>query len=121
MNFIEELRRIRESIQGGSTSNAAANVPWRARLREISEAMKLDPWERALRNFRGVIGKDGVERVSTCELFDFLEIAEALRARGAVRLSVVMEKLGWQRVRMHRLNRCGYSDRVRGYARRIIP
>jgi hypothetical protein len=48
------------------------------RLRDAAEAVRRengeDPWEAVLREIKGHIGADGVERVSTTEVFDHLEI-----------------------------------------------
>src|SRR5262245_20916500 len=109
MSFVEKLRHIRESILSGSFTSDTTKMPWTLRLHNIANAAKLDPWECRLRKYRGKIGKDGVERVSTSELFDALEVPEGLRTRGAVRLSEVMEKLGWSRTRLYRLNSAGYA------------
>lgn len=76
-----------------------------------------DPWKAALRRVRGRIGHDGVERISTNDLFDVLEIPIRRRPSVTVRLSRVMQSLGWSNVRARGLNPGSYRDRVRGYAR----
>jgi hypothetical protein len=76
-----------------------------------------DPWEPSLRTLKGRIGGDGVERVSTTDVFDHLEIPMKRRPSVTVRLSRVMRKLGWANIRARGLNPGSYIDRVRGYAR----
>jgi hypothetical protein len=78
-----------------------------------------DPWEAALRKLKGRIGHDGVERVSTHDVFDVLEVPMRRRPSETIRLSRVMRKLGWSNIRARGLNPGSYRDRVRGYAREI--
>jgi hypothetical protein len=75
--------------------------------------------EHALRKLKGRIGHDGVERVSTHDVFDFLEIPMRRRPSETIRLSRVMRKLGWSNIRARGLNPGSYRDRVRGYAREV--
>lgn len=75
-----------------------------------------DPWKALLRAIRGRIGHDGVERISTNDLFDVLEIPMRRRPSLTVRLSRVMRSLGWSNIRARGLNPGSYRDRVRGYA-----
>jgi hypothetical protein len=90
-------------------------------LRDSAEAARResgeDPWEPALRKLKGHIGGDGVERISTTDVFDRLEIPMKRRPTLTVRLSRVMRKLGWMNIRARGLNPGSYIDRVRGYAR----
>jgi hypothetical protein len=76
-----------------------------------------DPWLSALANLRGRVGPDGVERISTHEVFDYLEVPMKARNGRMHRLARAMRALGWQAVRSRGLNRGSYRDRVRGYAR----
>jgi hypothetical protein len=46
-----------------------------------------DPWERKLRKLKGKIGHDGIERVSTYDVFDVLEVPMRRRPSETVRLS----------------------------------
>jgi hypothetical protein len=78
-----------------------------------------DPWVQPLRRLRGHVGHDGVERLSTHEVFDVLEVPMRQRASKTVRLSRVMRHLGWSNIRARGLNRGSYRDRVRGYAREV--
>jgi hypothetical protein len=78
-----------------------------------------DPWEPALRRLKGRVGHDGVERVSTADVFDHLEVPMPRRPSQTVRLSRLMRRLGWQNIRARGLNPGSYRDRVRGFAREI--
>ena len=80
-----------------------------------------DPWKATLCRVRGHIGHDGVERISTNDLFDVLEIPIRRRPSLTVRLSRVMRSLGWSNIRARGLNPGSYRDRVRGFAREIRP
>jgi hypothetical protein len=92
-------------------------------LRDGAEAARKaaaeDPWEPVLRTLRGRIAADGIERVSTNEIFDLLEIPMRRRPSLTVRLSRVMRRLGWKNIRARGLNRGSYRERVRGYAREV--
>jgi hypothetical protein len=65
------------------------------RIRERAEAVRsstdADPWELTLRRVKGRVGPDGVERISTKDLFEILEVPLRARASKTVRLSRVME------------------------------
>jgi hypothetical protein len=82
-------------------------------------AVEEDPWESALRKLKGRIGHDGVERISTHDVFDFLEVPMRRRQSEMIRLSRVMRSLGWSNIRARGLNPGSYRDRVRGYAREV--
>src|ERR1700757_3625715 len=75
-----------------------------------------DPWERKLRKLKGKVGHDGIERVSTNDVFDALEVPMRWRPSETVRLSRIMRQLGWTNIRARGLNPGSYRDRVRGYA-----
>ena len=93
------------------------------RLRDAAHSVQTtereDPWTPALRKMKGKVGHDGIERISTADVFD--ELAVPMRSRPAltVRLSTVMRKLGWSNIRARGLNPGSYRDRVRGYAREV--
>jgi hypothetical protein len=93
------------------------------KLKDAAEAAQTaageDPWEPTLRKLKGRIGHDGVERCSTAEVFDHLEIPIRRRPSLTLRLSRVMRKLGWSSIRARGLNPGSYLDRVRGYARQL--
>jgi hypothetical protein len=91
-----------------------------ARLREAEARLTapVDPWHLRLERVHGKIGDDGVERISTQTLFDFLEVFQRQRGAGACRrLARVMRELGWTPVRVRDLTRGGYKEQVRGYCR----
>src|SRR5246127_4642820 len=89
-------------------------------LRHAAEAVRVtkkNPWEPTLQKLKGRIGLDGVERLSTAQIFDLLEVPMRRRPSLTVRLSRVMLRLGWTNIRARGLNPGSYRDRVRGYAR----
>ena len=92
-------------------------------LRDGAEAARnaraRDPWEATLRKLKGRIAADGVERISTTDVFDALEIPMRRRPSQTVRLSQLMRRLGWTNIRARGLNPGSYRDRVRGYAREV--
>jgi hypothetical protein len=72
-----------------------------------------------LQRFRGKIGDDGIERISTQTLFDYLEVRQPNRGAGACRrLAQVMRELVWTGVRVRDLARGAYVENIRGYCRR---
>ena len=82
-------------------------------------ARNSDPWIVRLERLRGKVGDDGVERISTQALFDYLEVRQRNRRAGACRrLAQVMRALGWTAVRVRDLTRGGYLENVRGYCRK---
>jgi hypothetical protein len=102
------------------------NPPRRSFLQELQHDILAsrnsgndDPWERKLRKLKGKIGHDGIERVSTYDVFDVLEVPMRRRPNETVRLSKIMRQLGWTNIRARGLNPGSYRDRVRGYAREV--
>jgi hypothetical protein len=98
----------------------------RSFMRRLQDAMEThrdapaeDPWVPALRKLKGRTGPDGIERVSTNDIFDALEVPMKRRPSQTVRLSRVMGKLGWTNIRARGLNPGSYRTRVRGYAREV--
>jgi hypothetical protein len=87
--------------------------------RSATTGSNADPWEPALRKIKGPIGQDGIERISTTDVFDELEVPMRRRPSLTIRLSRVMRKLGWRNIRAHGLNPGSYRDRVRGFAREV--
>ena len=90
------------------------------KLREESLAVNCpdDPWLAPLRRVRGKVEFDGLERVSSQALLDFLEVPQRQRTAGSYRhLAKVMTELGWSAVRVRDLTRGGYKEQVRGYCR----
>jgi hypothetical protein len=97
-------------------------MSWTERLAEakakIDNTPVVDPWQLRLERVRGTIGDDGVERISTQTLFDYLEVLQRARGAGACRrLARIMRELGWTPVRVRDLTRGGYLEQVRGYCR----
>jgi hypothetical protein len=80
------------------------------------------PWTAALRNIRGSIGHDGVERIATEAVFEKLDLPPLKRTpEAAKRLKLVMLELGWTPVRSRHVTSRGRAARVRGYARMRAP
>jgi hypothetical protein len=76
MSFVERLRAARETI----------TPP--------------DPWIALLRNIRGQVGHDGVERIATDTVFEQLELPPVKRTpEAAKRLKLLLVRLGWTPVR----------------------
>ncbi len=83
-----------------------------------SKARDADPWRLPLERLCGKVGDDGIERVTTQNAFDILEIPQRSRGAGACRrLAKLMTELGWTAVRVRGLTRGGYLEQVRGYCR----
>jgi hypothetical protein len=78
----------------------------------------LDPWRLRLEHVRGRVGDDGIERLTTQNVFDMLEVPQRSRGAGACRrLAKLMTEQGWMPVRVRGLTRGAYLEQVRGYAR----
>jgi hypothetical protein len=77
------------------------------------------PWESTLRKLKGRVAADGIERISTTDVFDALEVPMRRRPSQTVHLSKLMRRLGWSNIRARGLNPGSYRDRVRGYAREV--
>lgn len=127
-SWVEILEEGARAARGG-TAPQPPGKPEHSRL-SFSELLRLgaetarnaaveDPWERTLRRLKGRVGPDGVERVSTNDAFDFLEVPMQRRPSETIRLSRVMRSLGWSNIRARGLNPGSYRDRVRGYAREV--
>jgi hypothetical protein len=88
------------------------------KLKAEASARNADPWRLCLERVRGQIGDDGIERVSTQTLFDYLEVLQRSRGAGACRrLAKIMRELGWTPVRVRDLTCGGYKEQIRGYCR----
>jgi hypothetical protein len=101
----------------------APNRSFLQTLRDGAEAARKareeHPWEATLRKLKGRVAADGVERISTTDVFDELELPMRRRASETVRLSKLMRRLGWSNIRARGLNPGSYRDRVRGFAREV--
>ena len=82
-------------------------------------ARSADPWRLPLERVQGDLGYDGVERISTQALLDYLEVPQRGRKAGACRrLAKLMRELGWTAMKARALDQSGFRDhQVRGYAR----
>lgn len=98
-------------------------MPWVEILRRAKEAAQEKPahaWAVRLERLRGTEGYDGVERITTQAVFDALEVPQ--RARTAAACSVLarlMRGLGWTPTRTRSVNRGGFKDQIRRYAREL--
>jgi hypothetical protein len=90
-----------------------------AAAEELSRSENEDPWLPILRALKGHTGADGIERISTYDVFEALEIPVRRRAGLTIRLSRLMRGLGWTNIRAHGLTSHSYRDRVRGFARQV--
>lgn len=94
-----------------------AQGPYVKQLKASTLCDVVDPWLPVLQKVKGPVACDGIERITTRELFDTLEVPLRHRARKTVRLSRVMRELGWTNVRVKALTLGGYLDRLRGFSR----
>ena len=90
-----------------------------ARLRAARSNIKpSDPWTDMLRKVQGRTGSDGVTRIATEAVFDFLDLPRYKRTpEAAKRIKILMLELGWTPVRARHVTSRGRAARVRGYAR----
>jgi hypothetical protein len=88
----------------------------KARVEAI--ARDADPFRLPLERLHGHICDDGIERVTTQNVLDVLEVPQRARRAGTYRrLAKLMSELGWTAVRVRGLTRGGYLEQVRGFAR----
>ncbi len=119
MSFTKLLRQDNPETparpQGAPPTSFVENLR-RGRAEALARAV--DPWHLRLERVRGRIGDDGIERVGTQAVFDFLEIPQRSRGAGACRrLANLMRELGWTPIKARGLTQSGFRDQVRGYAR----
>ena len=89
-----------------------------ALARAEAAARGSDPWRLRLERLRGRVDPDGVERLTTQDVFDVLDVAQRERTTAACRrLAKTMRGLGWTALRVRGLTRGGYLEQVRGYCR----
>src|SRR5438105_12633143 len=87
--------------------------------RADAAARGTEPWRLRLERLRGRLDPDNIERLTTQDVFDTLEVAQRERTTAACRrLAKVMRELGWTALRVRGLTRGGYLEQVRGYCRR---
>ena len=78
----------------------------------------LHPWTPVLSTLKGNKSLDGVERIATDAIFEWLDLPPFKRTpEAAKQLKRVMVLLGWTPVRARSLTARGRAARVRGYAR----
>ena len=100
LNFHHVLGRKRQNFMFVEPPNARRS--FRQMLRDTAqEARGSDqhPWLVTLKKLKGKIGHDGIERVSTSDVFDALEVSMRRRASLTVQLSRMMGELGWRNIR----------------------
>lgn len=95
MNLMDQIRAAREAQERNS-----------------------EPWRPRLQGLQGRMGEDGVERIATQAVFDFLDVPQRSRTAGECRrLAKLMRELGWSPIKARGLNQRGLLDQIRGYAR----
>ena len=119
--FIEVLRKTRLEKSQPDSRAAQQKISWIEVLRQTkarATAQCADPWRLRLERVRGKTSYDGVERISTHELFDLLDVPQRARTTGACRrLAVLMKEFGWTPMKARGLSQSGFKDQARGYAR----
>jgi hypothetical protein len=125
MGFLDGMRLAAEQArqQNGQPWDAhQSSMPWVTKLRMIAEQARQQraahPWEAPIGRLKGKISSDGIERISTQLVFDYLDVPQCERAAVACStLSKLMQAQGWSPVRFRGITRGGFLDQVRGYAR----
>jgi hypothetical protein len=124
VSFIEVLEKTKAEALGQShppAFTAEQRMPWVEILKKSkAEALARsgNPWRLRLERLQGMAGYDGVERVSTQDVFDVLEVPQRTRTAGACRrLAKLMRELGWSPIKARGMTQSGFRDQVRGYAR----
>lgn len=97
-------------------------MSWLGKL-EAAEAefarANTDAWITTLERAQGCIGHDGLERISSQRLFDVLDLPLKSRGQAASRrLKAAMVQLGWMPTRVRDVTGRGFTENIRGYARR---
>jgi hypothetical protein len=95
-------------------------MAWLDKLRQAQASLVEDgdPWKPLLESVHGRLGTDGVERIATQAVLDFLEIPQRNRGAGTCRrLARLMYELGWRPIKARGLNQRGLLDQIRGFAR----
>ena len=88
------------------------------KLKADIQARSADAWRLPLERLRGKVFDDGVERIATQAVFDYLAVPQHSRKAGACRrLAGLMRSLGWVPIKARGLNQRGLLEQIRGYAR----
>jgi hypothetical protein len=115
------LAKLRQSLPQTAVRPETSRMPFTKQLEQAKaqvQAVNADPWKLRLERVRGKVGDDGIERVSTQTVFDFLEVPQRRRGAGACRrLANLMRELGWSPIKARGMTQSGFRDQVRGYAR----
>jgi len=91
-----------------------------AQLRTIQPITPSHPWTASLRSIKGYKGMDGVERIPTDRIFEYLDLPPFKRTpEAAKQVRGVMVELGWTPIRARAVSARGRAARVRGYARAV--
>jgi hypothetical protein len=128
MGFVDRIRLAAEQARQQNNQPWApqqASMPWVNKLRMIAEQARQQrvahPWETPIQRLHGKIDSDGVERISTQAVFDYLDVPQCERSAVACStLSKLMQAQGWTPVRFRGMTRGGFLDQVRGYAREAV-
>jgi hypothetical protein len=100
-----------------SNDRKTGSGSWADRLR-AERVTPSDPWSVTLDTIKGRVGSDGVERISTEMVFEWLDVPPFKRTPElAERIRGSMVRRGWVPVRARHVTGKGYAARVRGYAR----
>jgi hypothetical protein len=106
-------------LPGQAVSMLSFREHFQAAVAEQRRSENEDPWLPSLRKLKGRVGADGIERISTLDVFETLAVPLRRRAGLTIRLSRLMRALGWRNIRAHGLNMHSYRDRIRGFAREV--
>jgi hypothetical protein len=78
-----------KSSRDGRVTMISFQARIRAAFEELNRAENEDPWLPTLRTLKGRVGAEGVERISTYDVFEALEVPVHRRSGLTVRLSRV--------------------------------
>ena len=97
-----------------------SHTSWLGRL-HAAVAEPSDPWNITLDSITGRLGSDGVERISTEMVFEWLSVEPFARTPElAEKIRHLMVRNGWVPVRARHATSKGHAARVRGYARLAV-
>ncbi len=95
MSFLKNIK-----AEAGAGTSGSFTRQMRATAEKAAKAEpESDRWERKLKSLKGVIGHDGIERISFNDVCDALEVPMKMRPNVKIRLSRVMGTLGWSNIR----------------------
>ena len=115
LSFLEKIDAARAQQNEKRAAEAAAQT-----AAQQTPPEPVDPWVEQLRNIRGRCDEDGVERISTLFVMEYLGVPPYKRLSLSKRLQKVMvNSLGWQPTRVFGLNERSYKEQLRGFARLV--